>query len=103
MPERPARGTKEGDVFSFAIIVQEILLRTVPYPATTRSTTEILEFVKQQRATPFRPTFDADTPDTEPGMFRLMTSCWDEDPDERPIFRDVIKTIVKINGGRSET
>ena len=37
MPERPARGTKEGDVFSFAIIVQEILLRTAPYPATTNT------------------------------------------------------------------
>ena len=66
------------------------------------SAAEIIEFVKQQRTTPFRPTFDADTPDTEPGMFRLMTSCWEEDPDERPSFSDVIKTIVKINGGRSE-
>ena len=37
MPERPARGTKEGDVFSFAIIVQEILLRTGPYPSTTNT------------------------------------------------------------------
>ena len=62
-----------------------------------------MEFVQQQRATPFRPTFDANTPDTEPGMFRLMTSCWEEDPDNRPRFNDVIRTIVRINDGRSET
>ena len=69
--------------------------------ASIFSPTEIVELVKKQEKEPFRPTFDADTPDTEPGMFRLMTSCWEEDPDERPSFSDVIKTIVKINGRRS--
>ena len=28
----PQRGTQKGDVFSFAIILQEILFRTSPYP-----------------------------------------------------------------------
>ena len=29
--ERPASGTKAGDVYSFAILIQEILHRAVPY------------------------------------------------------------------------
>ena len=32
MPEPPVGGTQEADVYSFAIIMQEILLRAAPYP-----------------------------------------------------------------------
>ena len=32
MDERPVNGTQAGDVYSFAIIVQEILFRTEPFP-----------------------------------------------------------------------
>lgn len=31
MTSRPKKGTQRGDVFSFAIVLQEILLRVGPY------------------------------------------------------------------------
>ncbi|KAK3752193.1 hypothetical protein QZH41_019344, partial [Actinostola sp. cb2023] len=32
----------------------------------------------------------------------LMTSCWDEVPDERPGFREIKRIIRTLNGGRKE-
>ena len=33
----PSKGTQKGDVFSYAIILQEIFMRDSPYPSTTFS------------------------------------------------------------------
>ena len=63
---------------------------------------EILKRVRSRDygAPPFRPSFDVNTPDTDLDLFELMKSCWDETPAQRPTFKNIIKSIIKINNGK---
>ena len=49
-------GTQPGDIFSFAIITQEVLLQDEPYSHNTQFTpTEIIEELKAPTSAPIRP------------------------------------------------
>ena len=51
------RGTKEGDVYSFSIIVQEVVLEDTPFCNSQdfMEVKEIIEKVKASENPPFRP------------------------------------------------
>ncbi|XP_076801487.1 atrial natriuretic peptide receptor 1-like isoform X2 [Clavelina lepadiformis] len=92
--------TPEGDVYSFAIIVQEIIFRKgVFYTHQELTPQEILLNV----ATPieegpyFRPTLqdNGDVVVVEP-LTRLISRCWAEDQNERPSFKEIHREIRKF-------
>ncbi|XP_046570143.1 atrial natriuretic peptide receptor 1-like [Haliotis rubra] len=100
LDKRPSRGTQKGDVYSFAIIFQEIHQRCGPYYYNDTSPKEICSKRRGHRVTePYRPNFHEDSEIPEKGIM-LMTSCWSEVPDLRPDFHTVRKRLIDINGGK---
>ncbi|XP_022256014.1 atrial natriuretic peptide receptor 1-like, partial [Limulus polyphemus] len=94
--------SQAGDVYSFAIILQEIITRTEPFEPVekdgviieTIEAKDILQKVKNITNPPFRPTIPTD--DCSPDLMSLISDCWNEDPTARPKF-PVIKQKIKKN------
>ncbi|XP_033624202.1 atrial natriuretic peptide receptor 1-like [Asterias rubens] len=104
LPEMPLGGTQKADVYSFGVIVHEIIYReSVFYVANVDlSPKEIIQKVQQGNKPPFRPTLDRATCPDE--ICNLCNKCWAEDPAERPDFgglRVIMRKLNKQNEGRS--
>ncbi|XP_067043577.1 atrial natriuretic peptide receptor 1-like isoform X3 [Acropora muricata] len=103
LPNRPTRGTQKGDVYSFAIILQEFHTREGPYSSSYMDPKEIVNKVQNGEFPPFRPTVSELISGVEE-MRELMKQCWEEHPDLRPDFHEIKKTMNKIlanNGMRT--
>ncbi|XP_014663428.1 PREDICTED: atrial natriuretic peptide receptor 1-like [Priapulus caudatus] len=91
----PPKGTQPGDVYSFAIIIQEIVIRDEPYDLDLMQPEEIIERLMEPELPPYRPTID-DACSSE--LADVMRSCWNENPDERPTFvhiRSMMRAVTK--------
>ncbi|CAL8241074.1 unnamed protein product [Merluccius merluccius] len=90
-------GTFPADVFSFSIIIHEVISRTLPYAMMDMPAHEIVE---RLRAPPpvCRPLVCVDEAPAE--CLSLMTQCWDEDPDKRPTFYHIFRQFRGIHRGR---
>ncbi|XP_057376143.1 atrial natriuretic peptide receptor 1-like [Daphnia carinata] len=94
-------GTPKGDVYSFAIIAHEILVRQGPFYLADNdlSPKEIIGHVKNGpphgNKPPFRPSIEDDLGDEE--VVQMMKRCWMEDPNERPDFQVLKATIRRLN------
>ncbi|XP_019899233.2 ankyrin repeat and protein kinase domain-containing protein 1 isoform X2 [Esox lucius] len=86
-------GTK-FDVYSFSIVMWEILTQKKPYQGST--TTTVLMKVTLGR----RPGIEM-IPDDKPRecdqMVKIMQECWDQDPGERPEFSDTVRKTEALN------
>ncbi|KAK6961320.1 receptor-type guanylate cyclase gcy-28, partial [Biomphalaria glabrata] len=89
-------GSREADIYSFAIILQEVLTKDSPYSVESAfmTTDEIIHKVIVGGEQPFRPSIDL--PNTMVAMKSLIESCWAEDPKQRPPSRSVKLSIKKI-------
>ncbi|XP_029985469.1 retinal guanylyl cyclase 2-like, partial [Sphaeramia orbicularis] len=90
-------GSFSGDVFSFSIIIQEVISRTLPYAMMDMPGHEILERLKHPPPL-FRPVVSVDEAPSE--CLTLMNDCWNEDPSKRPSFDDIFKQFRGINRGK---
>ncbi|XP_013784120.1 atrial natriuretic peptide receptor 1-like, partial [Limulus polyphemus] len=97
------QGSQKGDVYSFAIILQEIVTRSEPFePINSKQSKvyqpkEIIRKVKLGTTPPFRPEI---SPDECPSNFLYMLfSCWDENPASRPNFASIKQQMKKITKG----
>ncbi|CAG2186308.1 Receptor-type guanylate cyclase gcy-9,Adenylate cyclase,Receptor-type guanylate cyclase gcy-7,Receptor-type guanylate cyclase gcy-22,Receptor-type guanylate cyclase gcy-11,Guanylyl cyclase GC-E,Receptor-type guanylate cyclase gcy-17,Retinal guanylyl cyclase 1,Receptor-type guanylate cyclase gcy-12,Guanylate cyclase 2G,Olfactory guanylyl cyclase GC-D,Receptor-type guanylate cyclase gcy-3,Receptor-type guanylate cyclase gcy-23,Receptor-type guanylate cyclase gcy-20,Receptor-type guanylate cyclase gcy-19,Reti len=98
--KQDTKGTQKGDVYSFGIIIQEILLRCTPYYFNNVSSSkEIINRVRKGEDPPYRPLIpdNSNIPDK---AYNLMTSCWNENPDFRPDFSNIRKKLIDLNGGK---
>ncbi|XP_071439593.1 atrial natriuretic peptide receptor 1 isoform X2 [Hetaerina americana] len=104
--------TQKGDVYSFAIILEEILVRGGPFEVASHTLTaqEIVEQVSQRSSPPFRPTVIlgvmagdrgasrgsiSDGCQDEQMLHELMERCWSDTPEERPTFEGIRSVVVK--------
>ncbi|CAN7980016.1 unnamed protein product, partial [Ixodes pacificus] len=107
MKEPRLHGSQKGDIYSFAIILQEVITRSGPYESLERigrtrsfmEPEEILDRVKMGTAPPFRPEVSPDECPAE--MLRLMRTCWSESPNDRPTIPEVRHGVKKITKGLS--
>ncbi|XP_054277953.1 atrial natriuretic peptide receptor 1-like [Macrosteles quadrilineatus] len=100
VPGTPA--TQKGDVYSFSIILEEIVVRGGPYEIARQTLTvqEILQQVESFATPPFRP--DISNRDCPDDLLELMERCWADNPDERPTFEIIRGIIRKIMKGYCE-
>ncbi|XP_075054676.1 retinal guanylyl cyclase 2-like isoform X2 [Mixophyes fleayi] len=91
------RGTFKGDVFSFAIILQEVVVRGPPYCMSGLSAEEIIRKVKKPPPL-CRPTVAPDQAPLE--CIQLMKQCWSELSERRPTFDEIFDQFKTINKGK---
>lgn len=99
----PTRGTQSGDVYSFAIIMHEIVMKKGTFYIGTNYLTEkeIVENVKKgpgsnNNGQGLRPSLE--NAKCENDVTILMNKCWSEDPADRPNFTNIknrLKTMSK--------
>uniref|UniRef100_A0A0N5C0T4 Guanylate cyclase n=1 Tax=Strongyloides papillosus TaxID=174720 RepID=A0A0N5C0T4_STREA len=90
-------GTKEGDIYSFAIISSELLNKAPAWfdKHEEMLTHEIIMKIKKSRLGNFRPTIhDKYEEKWVKDIIKLVKECWSEDPMSRKKI-GVIKTIIK--------
>jgi len=80
--------TEKADVFSFAIVLWEIVTREDPYQGMP--TFQIVISVGQHKLRPIVP------PQVSAPFTRLITECWSEDPAQRPSFTDIVKRLESM-------
>ncbi|XP_072523501.1 guanylyl cyclase C isoform X2 [Salminus brasiliensis] len=91
--------SQRGDVYSFAIIAQEIMLRKCTfYTRDCSDPAEKLNHVQYPRMMSyFRPDLNFETAsEKELEVYMLIRNCWDEDPERRPDFKKIESTLGKI-------
>nr|XP_046246233.1 retinal guanylyl cyclase 2 isoform X2 [Scatophagus argus] len=91
------KGTYKGDVYSFSIILQEVVVRGPPYCMLGLPPEEIIRKVKKPPPM-CRPTVAPDQAPLE--CIQLMKQCWSELPDRRPTFDEIFDRFKLINKGK---
>ncbi|KAH9504637.1 Nitrogen permease reactivator protein [Bulinus truncatus] len=88
--------TQQGDVYSLAIIISEMLTREEPYSNDHDNLPikEIIERVTSCEAPPFRPTVTS-SPDLLV-MDTLMRRCWEDEPEKRPAVSSIVSIVDKL-------
>ncbi|KAK9512964.1 hypothetical protein O3M35_001263 [Rhynocoris fuscipes] len=98
------KGSQKGDIYAFAIILHEIIVRKGPFGGCGKEEPEeIIELVKcSDFDEPFRPNVDL-VRDSEVGsenVISVMVDSWAEDPDIRPDFRTIRSRLKSMRDGR---
>ncbi|XP_065672659.1 atrial natriuretic peptide receptor 1 isoform X4 [Hydra vulgaris] len=97
------RKTKEGDIYSYGIIMSEIVNRSDPYAENSEDLEihDIIKNVQEKKSPPFRPKIILDE-DLHEHYYTLMYECWSDYPNQRPSFDKIsarLKRIAGRNGG----
>ncbi|XP_041371524.1 atrial natriuretic peptide receptor 1-like [Gigantopelta aegis] len=99
------KGTQKGDVYAYSIVLQEILMRSLPFGGVLKARGDdkkmerILDRVKNVEIPPYRP--QVQHTNKEEGLLAdVMRMCWDEVPTSRPSFESIIHLLSKLNKGR---
>ncbi|XP_045470449.1 retinal guanylyl cyclase 2 isoform X2 [Harmonia axyridis] len=91
------KGTQPGDVYSFGIILQEVVVRGEPFCMLALTPEEIIEKVKKPPPL-IRPSVSKGA--APPEAINIMRQCWAEQSDKRPDFNDINDQFKKLNHGR---
>ena len=102
-----------GDVYSFGIIMQEVILRKPPFCMLELTTQGLLDgfdllsshlspveiIAKIKKPPPLlRPSVSKQV--APPEYINSMKQCWGEQPETRPSFNDLAQSIKLLNGGK---
>uniref|UniRef100_A0A8C3MZW7 Guanylate cyclase n=1 Tax=Geospiza parvula TaxID=87175 RepID=A0A8C3MZW7_GEOPR len=96
---RHADVSQKGDVYSYGIIAQEIILRRETfYTKHCWDNREKLYRVENGKGVkPFRPDLTLETVgEKQAEVYTLVENCWEEDPEKRPDFKKIESTLAKI-------
>ncbi|PIO35669.1 hypothetical protein AB205_0139140 [Aquarana catesbeiana] len=89
-PHAALHGTFAGDVYSFSIIMQEVVVRGPPFCTLEQTPEEIIP--KLRKPPPLcRPVVSPDHAPME--CIVLMKQCWNEVPDRRPSFDEIFDQV----------
>ncbi|KAJ8416608.1 hypothetical protein AAFF_G00324860 [Aldrovandia affinis] len=91
------KGSYPGDVYSFAIIMQEIISRSTPFCMLDMPAQEIIDKVRSPPPL-CRPSVSVDEAPLE--CIQIMKQCWSEEPDRRPTFEEIFSQFKNVNKGK---
>ncbi|KAK6757495.1 hypothetical protein RB195_015365 [Necator americanus] len=97
-------GTKEGDVYSFAIICSELIGRTSPWNLENRNEDidEIIYMVRKGGKRMIRPEINPDPSlGINSSLLHLVRDCWEEEPTYRPNTASIQQSLRSIAGKRN--
>ncbi|KAJ8937178.1 hypothetical protein NQ314_012015, partial [Rhamnusium bicolor] len=97
IPGTPA--TQKGDVFSFGIILEEIIVRGGPYEAARQflEAHEIIARVASREKSTFSSSSELERLSRRE-LVELMEKCWNDNPEDRPPFENIrlgLRNIMK--------
>ncbi|XP_036032210.1 guanylate cyclase 2G-like [Onychomys torridus] len=98
LQELPWSGTPQGDVYSFAILMRDLIHQQAhgPFDDLEEAPEEIISRIKDPRApVPLRPSLLGDKGDEK--IVALVRACWDESPEQRPTFPSIKKTLQEAS------
>ncbi|PIO73311.1 adenylate/guanylate cyclase catalytic domain protein [Teladorsagia circumcincta] len=96
------RATKEGDIYSFAIVCSEIITKKSAWDLENLDydLDELLYKIKRGGRSPIRPLLDTED-ENNTSLSLLIKDCWSEEEDQRPSI-DQVKTLIKsLNHNKS--
>uniref|UniRef100_A0A8C9TVK1 Guanylate cyclase n=1 Tax=Scleropages formosus TaxID=113540 RepID=A0A8C9TVK1_SCLFO len=93
-PPLEKKGTFQADVYSFSIIMQEVISRNAPFCMLD------MPIVAKVRSPPplCRPSVSVDEAPLE--CIQIMKQCWSEEPERRPTFEEIFKQFKSVNKGK---
>ncbi|XP_044079707.1 retinal guanylyl cyclase 1 [Siniperca chuatsi] len=91
------KGTFLGDVYSFAIITQEVISRSAPFCMLDMPPKEIISKVKEPPPL-CRPVVSVDEAPLD--VIQIMKQAWSEEPEKRPTFEEIFKQFKSITKGK---
>lgn len=91
--------SQKGDVYSYAIIAHEIVMRKIAF--YTQDCSDISEKLYRVQypglSGYFRPDLNYEgASERETELYTLIKNCWEEDPERRPDFKKIELTLGKI-------
>ncbi|XP_035233508.1 atrial natriuretic peptide receptor 1-like [Stegodyphus dumicola] len=98
-PNAPPAGTQKSDIYSFGIILYEIIGRNGPYGQIEKTPSEIIKrIMRRDQSPPFRPQV-AKLEDSFDCIVDCMQECWAEDPETRPDFKSIRTKLRPMRKG----
>ncbi|CAF0889963.1 unnamed protein product [Rotaria sordida] len=94
-PHAPIQGSQKGDVYSFSIILHEIIYRRGLFAINETGVTPKEIFLSIKSGNEIRPPFLGDNTLYEIGY--LMKRCWQENSNDRPDFTSILNTMKKLS------
>ncbi|KAA0717254.1 Retinal guanylyl cyclase 2 [Triplophysa tibetana] len=91
------KGTYAADVYSFSIIMQEVISRCAPFCMLDMPPEEIIDKVRSPPPL-CRPTVSMDEAPLE--VIQVMKQAWSEEPDKRPTFEEIFRQFKNVNKGK---
>lgn len=79
---------KEVDAYSYSMILCELITLQLPFKDTSTELMAAMSVQKGER--PILPPSDSECP---PYLRRLITTCWDKDPQKRPSFENIKSSL----------
>ncbi|XP_028406591.1 receptor-type guanylate cyclase Gyc76C-like [Dendronephthya gigantea] len=97
-----AHGTQKGDVYSFAIILQEMHTRNGPYNVfnSLEEPDDLVKKIERFSSYPFRPVVSKVLDKLEV-LKELMVNCWQEDAERRPPFYEIYNIVRRLKFGKT--
>ncbi|XP_047700221.1 retinal guanylyl cyclase 2 [Prionailurus viverrinus] len=96
-PKGSRLGSFAGDVYSFAIIMQEVMVRGTPFCMVDLPAKEIIDRLKKPPPV-YRPVVPPEYAPAE--CLQLMKQCWAEAAEQRPTFDEIFNQFKTFNKGK---